>query len=357
MWARLALLLLLTSPVWAKPTAEQLCGQAAALTQQHKMDAALDKYREAIRLDPGYAKAYVGRGRLFAVACADERDSSKAAVLARAAFEDLDQAIQLDAKNADAFYERGFLNLNRKKYTLALTDLDRSLALAPQGRAYVARGLCHARLNQDRKAVEDYTQGYRLTQKPECIFSRGNCYRRLEDQEKAMADYRLVIQKSKDQEVVGYARKALREMQKEKLMLGKDEGLATSKAAYQAFEKAEEALKAGHHQEAIRFYNQALKIDPKFAKAAVYKGDAYLGLGEEDKAMACYRQGIQLDPQDKQAHRFLGKVLERKWERTRQRKLLEEAIQCYQTALKIDPDYGFAQESLKQARESLKEAK
>lgn len=123
--------------------------------------------------------------------------------------------------------------------------------------------------------------------------------------------------------------------------------------AQQAFDKAEAAFSAGDYQAAVKLYDQVIALDAKFAKAYVYKGDAYLQMGQLDLAINCYRQALGIDPRDKQAHRFLGDVLMRKFETTGDRPLLEEAVRCFEAAVKIDPNYQAAQDNLIEAKARL----
>ena len=123
--------------------------------------------------------------------------------------------------------------------------------------------------------------------------------------------------------------------------------------ALQLFDQGEQAFAAGRYQEALKFYDQALTADPKFAKAATYKGDAYYKLGDVEKAIASYRQAIAIDPRDKQAYRFLGDVLETKYDSNGDTKLLREALSCYENALRIDPSYGLARECVDRAKAKL----
>lgn len=124
-----------------------------------------------------------------------------------------------------------------------------------------------------------------------------------------------------------------------------------------AFDQAEAAFQAGKFQEAVRFYDQALAENPRHVKALVYKGDALLALGDLDGAIGCYRGALKLDGRDKQALRFLGDTLMRKHDKENGPRIqLEEAVRCFEAALKVDPSYEMARQSLAQARAALQAA-
>jgi tetratricopeptide (TPR) repeat protein len=128
---------------------------------------------------------------------------------------------------------------------------------------------------------------------------------------------------------------------------------ANSAAAIASFEKAEAAFARADWAGALKLYDQALAADPRFVKAHIYKGDALLQMGEIDKAIECYRKALTIDARDKQAHRFLGDTLHRKYLQNGDRKLLTEAIEHFETALKIDPNYAMARDSLSAAKAEL----
>ncbi|MBL8232286.1 MAG: tetratricopeptide repeat protein [Bryobacterales bacterium] len=55
--------------------------------------------------------------------------------------------------------------------------------------------------------------------------------------------------------------------------------------------------KDGDHQEAARFYRQALAQKPKFSEALINLGHALRAVGEEQEARRCWRQAVEYDPQ------------------------------------------------------------
>lgn len=58
---------------------------------------------------------------------------------------------------------------------------------------------------------------------------------------------------------------------------------------------------AGSHDEAIKCYDEALKLDPSNAYAWKYKGDALRELIKYDEALKCYEKAIIIAPDFKQA--------------------------------------------------------
>lgn len=123
-----------------------------------------------------------------------------------------------------------------------------------------------------------------------------------------------------------------------------------NKEAMDHFNKAEDFFGAQKYKEALEEYKLAIKADPKFAKAYTYMGDAYYALDNKKEAIVNYRKAIEIDPNDRQAHRFLGNALESLYDETGDVNYLNEAIGCYENAIKVDPKYFSAQKDLDGAK-------
>ena len=52
----------------------------------------------------------------------------------------------------------------------------------------------------------------------------------------------------------------------------------------------------GKYDEAIKAYDEAIRLDPNFAKAWNNKGIALYGQGKYDEAIKAYHEAIRLDP-------------------------------------------------------------
>jgi tetratricopeptide (TPR) repeat protein len=85
------------------------------------------------------------------------------------------------------------------------------------------------------------------------------------------------------------------------------------------------------YKEAIDVYDQAIKLDPEFAKAWIGKGLDLNMLNNYDDAIDCLNKAIELDPHDIDAWRWKGTVL-------RNAGKYGEAIVAYNKAIEIDPE-------------------
>ena len=86
-------------------------GEAFRLDQKARQ--ALEAYEKAVKMDPGFAPAYLGRAR------ARRMINPKTGVLA-----DLEKAISLDPQFGEAYLERAALRMADQEYTLALQDME-----------------------------------------------------------------------------------------------------------------------------------------------------------------------------------------------------------------------------------------
>jgi tetratricopeptide (TPR) repeat protein len=90
--------------------------------------------------------------------------------------------------------------------------------------------------------------------------------------------------------------------------------------------------KAGDNVKALEDYNQAIKLDPKYADAYKYRAVVYRELGDRTKALADYSQALKLDPKYTDAYFSRGIFYQRIADNKR-------ALADYNQALKLNPKY------------------
>lgn len=91
----------------------------------------------------------------------------------------------------------------------------------------------------------------------------------------------------------------------------------------------------GYYDEAIEHYNEALRIDPKHAKAHANLGMALEKKGMDAEALTAYRRSLELQPDSKTVRLKLGYYYARTGKP-------DEAVRQYDEALRLDPDYDDA---------------
>jgi tetratricopeptide (TPR) repeat protein len=93
------------------------------------------------------------------------------------------------------------------------------------------------------------------------------------------------------------------------------------------------------YDEAINYYQKALRLEPTFPEAHFYMGAALDEQGKLDEAIAEYQQALWFKPTQEQTHIFMGMALGRE-------KKYDEAIAHYNAALKLNPDSAVAENNL-----------
>jgi len=86
----------------------------------------------------------------------------------------------------------------------------------------------------------------------------------------------------------------------------------------------------GKHDEAIKVFDEAIRLDPNDAAAWTSKGDSLYGQGRFDEAIKAFDEAIRLDTNDSVAWYIKGNALSdlRKY---------DEAIKAFDEAIRLDP--------------------
>jgi protein O-mannosyl-transferase len=97
--------------------------------------------------------------------------------------------------------------------------------------------------------------------------------------------------------------------------------------------------KKGQSDEAIHQYQEAIRINPDYARAHNNLGFALDKKGQTDEAIRQYEETIRLEPNHAEVHNNLGAALAEQGQS-------DEAIRHYQAALRLKPDHAEAHNNL-----------
>jgi tetratricopeptide (TPR) repeat protein len=110
----------------------------------------------------------------------------------------------------------------------------------------------------------------------------------------------------------------------------------------------------GKPEEALRCYDQAVRIKPDYASIWVNKGTVYEDQGKDEEALRCYDQALQIRPDDPYAKHNKGNIYLKQGKTA-------EALSYFEQAVKIKPDFaeawhnkGFALNRLGKTEEALR---
>ncbi|WP_293347462.1 MULTISPECIES: serine protease [unclassified Microcoleus] len=91
----------------------------------------------------------------------------------------------------------------------------------------------------------------------------------------------------------------------------------------------------GDYDNALKDYNEAIKLDPKNAIAYSNRGDVYYNKGDYDNALKVYTEAIKLDPKYAIAYSNRGNLYREKGD-------YDNALKDFNEAIKLDPKYAIA---------------
>jgi len=112
------------------------------------------------------------------------------------------------------------------------------------------------------------------------------------------------------------------------LGIGDEQELAACKLAAEYTNRANVDYDKGNNDGALAGYNEAIRLDPKYARAYKFRGDVYREKGDMDRALADYDEAIGLAPEFAKAYTGRGDVYRDKGDKDR-------ALVDYQAALRL----------------------
>ncbi len=266
----------------------------------------IEYYSQAIRIDPGAARAFNNRGLAYMAL-----DSLK-----QAAF-DFKKAIELDPQMGLACYHLGILYQEQEDHARALIYFDRAGELLSDFiELYKSRAKSHRKTGDINAAINDYTMIIQKGEDSPAIYNnRGNLYRQMDNLELAIADYARAVHID-----------------------------STFVPAF--LNRGGAYRQTGHYREAVRDFTRALQLDSTLVPAYNDRGIAYRRLKKYDLALQDHRMAIELNPESAAAYYNVGCV---HW----QRRDWAETVRAWQECLRVDPGHQTAATWLPKARQRL----
>lgn len=140
----------------------------------------LKRINNLIALDDKNANAFYNRGWLYEYKGKTEK-----------AVKDYTRAITLAGYHADAYYNRGLIYIKQEKYELAVKDFNEVIRNRQEDAdAYNNRGNAYVQMGKLEPALHDYNTALRLNpDDPDLYYNRGVVYRSLGENKKARHDF------------------------------------------------------------------------------------------------------------------------------------------------------------------------
>ncbi len=180
------------------------------------------------------------------------------------AMADLDQAIELDPKNASLYQNRGHVNQLKKDYDSAIADYTKLLEFDPRSAAtYQARGRCWKEKRELDKAIGDFTAALKIDPSTVALLNdRGMTYFAGRQDDKAIADYNQIIR-------------------------------IQPNYVYAYNNRGNSYLAKGDRRRAIADYTKAMQVDPTYKNSVSSRAIAYM-LGRQENAIKDATLAIKL---------------------------------------------------------------
>lgn len=241
-----------------------------------------------------------------------------------------DEALRKDEKDASMWYAKGVTQLLLDKYSDAIKSFDKAIEIDPNYKVvWRAKAEALVKLNQHTEAILCYDRALKLNPEDKDAWDgKGNVLYKLgmiEDAGKCFEMARKI-------EEVTFREKMIKEPEKVKKL--------------EIIEEKPEAEKP------VVSYEEALKEDVEAMEAAYKRGVGLLAkgfiltqLGRYEDAIECFDKVIKIDP-------FHKSVWAKKAEVLIKLKRNDEALLCYNRAIELDPK----DKNLKKKREELLEA-
>ena len=261
-----------------------------------------------------------------------------------------DETIKIDPNYAYAYTNRGVIKSDLGQYKEAIKDYDKVIELKPNAYIYEARAYAYYMQGCFKEAIMDYSEAIKLDSNNIMLYyKRAELYKNdfVGNYEEAIRDYDEIIRiVSKD--VVTYKNRgnANKNWLKYKTVyIGslypqviKNKDIKKYHDYWEcyynlvyAYEKRGTAkLRLKRYKEAIKDYDEVIKIDPKNYYAYSMRGEAKADLKQYEEAIKDYDEAIKIHPGTAYVYIKRGFAKENLGK-------YEEAIKDYDEAIKINP--------------------
>jgi tetratricopeptide (TPR) repeat protein len=338
-----------------------LFAEGLALHRQQLLEPAMAIYERVLRQMPNHAGAlhHVGliafaagnyniaagfiRGALAVIPSSAAWGDLGNAYKELARFDDAlgcyDEALVLDARNPDMYYNRATALQALGRFDAALADYDAALALNPndpeacnnRGVVLKEQGRYEAALASFERAIA-MVAGY-----ADAHNNRGNVYIALQRFEEALACYDTVVALGAASGETHFNRaRVLQARDDDAALAAYGQAIALDPRLAKAYNNRALVLRRQkRHEEALRDYEMAIGLAPDYQEAHIGAGNVLRDLKRHEDALACYDEALRHGERDAGLLDLRGMTL-------RELRRYDEALAAHDEALQLDPQLANA---------------
>lgn len=243
--------------------------------------------------------------------------------------------------SAEDFKELGNKAYKAKKWAEALEHYDRALEINPKEVTYINnKAAVYFAMNEFNRCIEVCDEAIQkakevhsdLSKLARAMSRKGMALEKLGDIEGAIAITKASLMEYRDDKLKFY----LRDLEKLKKKRDEEQYLNPEKAE-EANTQANELFKQGTFPQALTFYEEAIKRNPKCAKFYSNRAACYMKLLEFPSALRDVDKALEIEPS-------LVRALIRKGTIHTALKEFHKAIEVYQKAMNLEPENSEAKE-------------
>ena len=260
---------------------------------------------------------------------------------------EFEQEIKKNPNNSNLWSDMGNQYLRLEKYDLAIKCYNEALKLDPTQFFYkLNKGSAYLLSERYHNAVECYQEA--LSMNPNDLNLKTIltvAMKKVAEMSPSIYDYDKLEEylKNFSQSSINFHNRGLEALnmhQYDRALNFFDEALRINdKDANALFQKGNTYYFQSEFKEAIRYFNQIIELNPDLPSLMfelwVNKGICHRRIGEGDYAINCYKKALEINPKDFETFYNMGNILS-------DLDRLEEAIESYNTAIKLASEVKFA---------------
>src|SRR2546425_764281 len=302
------------------------------LEELNKFDEAVDAYNAATSQNPEDGDAWTGLGdALYALERYEE------------AVEAYDRAIAADPNNEEAWNNKGFTFFMLGIHEEALACYEKALAINPRYKqAWYNKGYTFHGINRLEEAVTAYEKAIEMDRGDEVLWNNlGNALYNLGRYEQSIPYFERALEVNPRYEIAwNNIGNALNKMGRHEPSLKYHDKSLEIKPDfdYALYAKGHALDSLGRHEEGLELISQSLELNPNYDHAWMAKAEALHHLGRLEEARDALNNTLILNGSLDEAWVFRGKILEEMGNALEAERCYEEALQCFQASLEIEPD-------------------